>query len=153
MMASERMRHITVLIVDKDQARRTRCLRLLRPEKDILVVGEVRSAIEAVKAANTLRPRILLLAWSLLRNNGVSLLSLFRKNSPKTSIILLPDRASEGLILDAISHGARGYLSQKVLPALLTKAVRVVAEGEAWVPRAMVGRIIDRLARLTAYGS
>jgi DNA-binding NarL/FixJ family response regulator len=149
MMERDRMPRITVLIADKDQARRTRCLRLLRPEKDILVVGEVRSTIEAIKGANTLRPRILLLSWSLLRNNGVSLLPVFRKNSPKTSIILLTNRAPEARILDAISHGARGYLSQKVLPALLTKAVRVVAEGEAWVPRAMVGRIIDRLAHLT----
>jgi DNA-binding NarL/FixJ family response regulator len=149
MMEGDRMPPITVLVADQDQASRTRCLRLLRPEKDILVVGEVRSPIEAIKAGNSLRPRILLLAWSLLRDNGASLLSLFRKNSPKTSIILLPDRASEGLILDAISHGARGYLSQKVLPDFLAKAVRVVAEGEAWVPRAMVGRILDRLTRLT----
>jgi DNA-binding NarL/FixJ family response regulator len=140
---------ITVLVADQDQASRTRCLRLLRPEKDILVVGEVRSAIEAIQAGNSLRPRILLLALSLLRDNGGSLLAVLRKNSPKTSIVLLTDRASEARILEAISHGARGYLEQKVLPDFLTKAVRVVAEGEAWVPRAMVRRIIDRLARYT----
>lgn len=52
--------------------------------------------------------------------------------------------------MDALSHGAQGYLERKALRAFLPKAVRVVDAGEPWVPRKMVAKILARLARLTA---
>jgi DNA-binding NarL/FixJ family response regulator len=49
--------------------------------------------------------------------------------------------------LAALSNGARGYLKEKAISSFLPKAVRQVEAGEAWVPRKMVGKIVDRLAR------
>ena len=135
----------TVLIADFEKAGRATCQRLLQPEKKIKVVGEARSGLEAMTAAAKLKPRVLLLDPSV-EGEGVSLVSTILEKSPKTRIILLSERASDADILDALSQGALGYLARPALPAYLTKAVRAVAAGEAWVPRRMVGRLIDQLA-------
>jgi DNA-binding NarL/FixJ family response regulator len=140
----------TVLIADFDKAGRVTCRRLLQPEKKIRVVGEVRSGLEAMTAAAKLKPRVLLLEPSAGGSMGVSLVSTILEKSPKTRIILLSERASEADILDALSQGALGYLAKDRLPTSLARVVRAVAAGEAWVPRRMVGRIIDRLAHLPA---
>ena len=140
----------TVLIADFEKAGRATCRRLLQPEKKIKVVGEARSGLEAMTAAAKLKPRVLLLDPSVVEGKGVSLVSTILEKSPKTRIILLSERASDADILDGLSQGALGYLTKPVLPTYLTKAVRAVAAGQAWVPRRMVGRLIDQLAHLPA---
>ena len=63
----------------------------------------------------------------------------------------MTDGASEARTLEALAHGARGYLDKALLTTFLARAVRVVDAGEAWVPRKMVARIMDRLAGLTTW--
>lgn len=140
---------ITVVIADREKASRAACRRLLRLEKGIRVVGEVRSGLEAI-AAVKLRPRILLLDVHMAAGNGVALLRILRQKSPRTKVILLTRRASQARILDVLAHGARGYLDKKAFRTFLSKAVRLVDAGQAWVPRKMVAKILDRLAHLTA---
>jgi DNA-binding NarL/FixJ family response regulator len=84
---------------------------------------------------------------------GFVLLPIFLRSSPNTKVIVLTGQSSGAALLDALSHGARGYLTRRRLRAFLPKAVRKVAEGEAWVPRKVLPRIIERLAQLAAGGS
>jgi len=65
-------------------------------------------------------------------------------------VILLTYRASETQILEALSHGALGYLEKRLINIFLPKAVRKVDAGEAWVSPKMVAKTIERLAFLTA---
>jgi DNA-binding NarL/FixJ family response regulator len=123
---------------------------MLQPETGIRVVGEARSGLEAINCTGQLRPRIVLLDLALARVAGSSLIPALRQKSPQTKVILLTDRASEARTLEALAHGARGYLDRSMVSKFLARAVRVVDAGEAWVPRRMVGKIMDRLAGLTA---
>ena len=81
---------------------------------------------------------------------GGAVLAALLCRSPRTKVILLTTRTTEARILDTLSRGAWGYLEQEMLRTFLPKAVRAVDAGEVWVPRKMVGRILDRLASLTA---
>lgn len=138
------MAPITVVIADRQNARRAACLRLLQPEKRIRVVGEARSGVEVLAAAKR-EPRLLLLDWALAAGGGFALLRILRKQSPRTKVLLLTRRTPQPRLLDALAHGARGYLAQEMLRPLLPRAVRGVDAGEAWVPRQMVAQILDRL--------
>jgi DNA-binding NarL/FixJ family response regulator len=93
---------------------------------------------------------VLLFDLKLAEGNGVLPLLIIRARSPQTKVILLVGRTTDAQILGAISHGARGYLAPKLLRRFLVKAIRAVHAGETWVSRAMVGKIIDQLASLTA---
>lgn len=143
------MAPITVFLADRKRTRRAACLRLLRPEKGVQVVGEARSGLEALAAARR-RPRLLLLDWALATGGEFALLRILRKQSPKTKVLLLTRPTSQARLLDALAHGARGYLDARALRRFLPKAVRLVDAGEAWVPRKMVAKILDRLPRLPA---
>jgi DNA-binding NarL/FixJ family response regulator len=141
---------ISVVITERRKAGRTVCRGLLEPEKGIRVVGEAQSGIEAVSSVERLKPSVLLLDATLFNGDAASLLPLIRRKSPQTRVLLLTDRTPEARTLETLSHGARGYLEKTTLRLHLPRAVRVVAAGQAWVPRNMVARLLDRLARLTA---
>jgi DNA-binding NarL/FixJ family response regulator len=127
---------ITVVIAERGEADRSACLRLLEPEEGIEVVGEARSGLDVVMSTARLRPRILLLDLVLARAGRVPLIPVLRQSEDRT--------------LEALYHGARGYLDKSLVGKFLPRAVRVVDAGEAWVPRKMVSRIMDHLAGLTA---
>lgn len=143
------MRSITVVIAHPEKASRERCLRLLEPQKGIQVVAEARSTLEALVTTIKVKPRILLLDVNLCPMHGLALFPVLRQKSPRTKVILLTRGTAGARLLEALSRGALGYLETKALQTFLAKAVRVVDAGEAWVPRKMVARLVDRLARLT----
>jgi DNA-binding NarL/FixJ family response regulator len=140
---------ISIVIADRGKAGRAASRRLLEPEKDIRVVGEARSGLDAATAAEKLKPSIMLLDLALVDGDGSALLPVIRRKSPRTRVLLLSDRTPDARTLEALSHGARGYLDKATLGTYLSRAVRAVNAGEAWVPRKMVAKIMDRLAQLT----
>jgi DNA-binding NarL/FixJ family response regulator len=142
-------RSITVVIADHDRKRSDACLRLLRPEKDIRVLGQARSGLEAL-AATSLKPQVLLLDLSLSRGSGSGLLPALRRSSPGMRIILVAGRAPRPKILDALGRGAHGYIEMKLLSAFLAEAVRLVGAGQAWISRGLIADIVDRLVRRAA---
>ena len=137
---------ISIVIADRGKAGRAASRRLLEPEQGIRVVGEARSGLEAVTAAEKLKPSILLLDLGLVDGDSTPLLPVIRHKSPRTRVLLLSDSVPDSRTLDALSHGARGYLDKATLGTYLSRAVRAVNAGEAWVPRKMVANIIARLA-------
>jgi len=143
---------ISILIAERGKSGRAASRRLLEPEKDIRVVGEARSGLDAAAAAEKLKPSIMLLDLTLFDGDSTALLPVIRHKSPRTRVLLVSNGRSDARTLKALSHGARGYLDKATLRAQLPRAVRAVNAGEAWVPRKMVAKIMDQLARLTVPG-
>jgi len=143
------MPSITVAVADHKKAGRAACLRVLQPEKGIQVVLEARSGLEAIVAVAKLRPRILLFHLNLLKRGEINFLRVVHHRSPGTKVILLTHRVSGTRILEALSHGVRGYLKESAISTFLVEAVRKVEAGEAWLPRNMVSKVVDCLARLS----
>jgi DNA-binding NarL/FixJ family response regulator len=143
-------RPISVVIANRGKSGRRTCRTLLEPEKGIRVVGEAASGLDAVTAAERLKPSIMLLDLELFNGDGPALLPVIRRKSPLTRVLLLTDRGPEAPTLEALCHGARGYLERETLRTYLPRAVRAVGAGEAWVPRRMVTQIMARLSRLSA---
>lgn len=141
------MSPITVVVADEEKERRAACLRLLASEKGIRVIAEAGSAAETLAAAR-LSPRILLLDSRLAVGRDPVLLPIFRRESPRTKVIVLTGHSSGAALLEALSYGAHGWLNRRLLRVFLPKAVRKVAGGEPWVPRKMFPRIIESLTRL-----
>lgn len=138
---------ITVVVADEEKERRAACLRLLALEKGIRVVAEAGTAAETLGTAR-LAPRILLVDSRLAMGKGLVLLPIFRRSSPDTKVIVLTGHSSTAALLDTLAQGAHGYLNRRSLRAFLPKAVRKVDQGEPWVSRKMLPRIIENLARL-----
>ena len=142
------MSSITVLVSSPGRAIRTRCLDRLAGQAGIRVIGETRGGLETLAAVGMLRPRIVLIDLALVRVGRRSLIPALRQRHPGAKLILIGAPGGEAPAVEALCHGARGYVGLKALDTFLVKAVRAVDSGEAWVPRRMVAKLMDRLTRL-----
>lgn len=131
----------------------TACRKALSTERDILIVEytteDLESSGEIATAIADRRPGILLIDIALLRESRYSQLTILRYLSPGTRCIMLCEQATESDILDALSHGALGYLRTTDIDKFLAKSVRAVTAGEAWVPRHITTLIAERLVELS----
>ena len=163
------MQNVTVAIADVDRERRAGYERLLHGEDGITLLSNVglgnedrndhafvnhrvkqRTDILAyeneVARIKRLKPSVMLVNLDLSNDEGHALLLSLRCECPETFIVLLTDGfVQESRIIQALEIGARGYLSNKTVEMHLSRAVQVVGRGEAWVPRKMLGNIMDRV--------
>lgn len=142
------MSPISVVVADQQKILRGSYVKQLLPEAGITVIGQATTSYEVIKALK-LKPHVLLLDWEISSIHGVSILPLVRHQSPGTMVILLGERTSRRRLLDALSLGARGYLRRAVVRALLPKAVRVVGQGDVWVPRTIVSTLLTAVGRIS----
>lgn len=92
------------------------------------------------------RPRVLMLGLDLCEGAGGDPIPALRVRCPQTKVVLLPAHAGqEDRVLRALGNGACAYLTLETLRRQLCDALHGVDNGEAWVPREMLGRILDRL--------
>jgi DNA-binding NarL/FixJ family response regulator len=141
---------VPILIADSERASRNAAARVVQSIRGMRVVGEAQTGHEAVSATARLKPRIILLDLQLSSDFGATLISVLRRRSARSRVILLVGRASEDRIVEALSHGAVGCVTKKEIPLFLPKALEAVAAGEAWMSRKLVPKIVDRLAGFSA---
>jgi DNA-binding NarL/FixJ family response regulator len=141
---------VNILIADSDKASRAAIARAIQSLRGMRVVGEAQTGLEAVSATARLKPGVVLLDLKLSSEFGASLIAILRRKSARTRVILLVGRAPESRILEALSHGAVGYVNKKEIARFLPEALEAVSSGEAWMSRRLIPKIMDRLAAFTA---
>jgi DNA-binding NarL/FixJ family response regulator len=62
-------------------------------------------------------------------------------------VLLADDLIEEDRLMHALNIGARGYLGHDEIQLQLARAVRGVDRGEAWVPRKMLGKMVENALR------
>jgi DNA-binding NarL/FixJ family response regulator len=135
------------LIIVGSQASIAASLMTLSRHKDIQVNACIQEVAELFSKLNDTEPSIVLIDFSLISEASYSMFAELRRSHPKTQIIFLCDEADQVKLLDAFRHGASGYLETKDREAFLAKAIQAVSDGEAWVPRQFVSKIVERLMR------
>lgn len=141
---------VSILIADRDKATRAAATRVIQSLRGMRVVGEATSGLEAVSATARLKPRVVLLDLKLSSEFEAALISVLRRKSARTRVILLVGRAPEAKIIEALSHGAVGCVAKADLARFLPEALVAVSSGEAWMSRKLIPKIMDRLAAFTA---
>ena len=141
---------VNILIADSDRKTRNAATRVIQSLRGMRIVGEAQSGLEAVSATARLKPRVVLLDLKLSSEFGAALVSVLRRKSARTRVILLVGRAPESKIMEALSHGAVGCVNKKDLARFLPEALVAVSSGEAWMSRRLIPKIMDRLAAFTA---
>ena len=107
------------------------------------VVAEARDAASAVAAAREHRPDVCLLDIHM-PGGGIMAASRIAAELPETAVVMLTVSREDADFFDALRAGARGYLVKDMDPARLSLALEGVLAGEAALPRALVGRLVDR---------
>ena len=137
---------LRVLLVD-DHALVRSAIRQALQVPDIEVVGEAGTAEEAVALAPVLRPDLLLLDIDLPGLNGIEAVRELAPRLPTTRIVMLTVSTDRRDLLDAVRHGAAGYLTKDLSGEALLRAVRGIRNGDLPMSRAHAAAVLEHLAR------
>jgi DNA-binding NarL/FixJ family response regulator len=121
---------ISVLLVDDHSLVRRGFRRILEDEPDIVVAGEASDGAEAVRLAQQLRPKVIVMDCALPGMNGLDATRLILENSPQSLVLMLSMHPEETWVRQALEAGARGYILKNAVDVELGAAVRRVAAGE-----------------------
>ncbi|HXY15485.1 MAG TPA: response regulator transcription factor [Terriglobales bacterium] len=121
---------ISVLLVDDHSLVRRGFRRILEDEADISVVGEAGDGEEAVRLAEQLRPKVVVMDCALPKMNGLDATRAILKQFPETLILMLSMHAEGTLVRQSLDAGARGYILKNAADLDLGTAIRKVAAGE-----------------------
>lgn len=101
---------------------------------------------DEVARIKRLKPLVLLVNLNLCTDEDYALLLSLRRECPDTLMVFLADDSvHESKILKVLEIGARGYLKYETVQFHLSGAIQAVGRGEAWVPRKMLGNIMDHM--------
>jgi DNA-binding NarL/FixJ family response regulator len=134
-----------IMLVD-DHALVRSAVRQALVAPDLEVVGEAASADEALLLAPELRPDLILLDVDLPGTDGLRLLRELVPRLPETKIVMLTVSTSRRDLLEAVQHGAIGYLTKDLDPAALQRAVRGIRQGDLPMSRNMAAHVVAQLA-------
>jgi NarL family two-component system response regulator LiaR len=137
---------IRVVIVDDHAVVREGLRTFLDLQEGIEVVGEAADGEEAIRAAEQLRPDVVLIDLVMPRLDGVQAMRRLRERLPAVRAIVLTSYLDDERLLPALRAGAAGYLLKSVQPQELARAVRAAAVGEALIDPTVAGRLVEALA-------
>ena len=146
MAADERMR---VMLVE-DHALVRSAIRQALESPEIEVVGEARTAEEAIELAPRLRPDVMLLDIDMPGMTGIEAVRELSPRLPETRIVMLTVSTDRRDLLDAIRHGAAGYLTKDLTGEALRRAVIGVRKGDLAMSRAHAAQVLEHLQRGTS---
>jgi DNA-binding NarL/FixJ family response regulator len=141
---------IRVLLVDDQQLVRTGFRMILADEEGIEVVGEAANGQEAVEAAGTLAPDVIVMDVRMPVMDGVEatrqLAASDAADGPKVLVLTTFD--ADEHVVEALRAGASGFLLKDVDPVDFVRAIRIVASGEALIAPSVTRRLLERFAKL-----
>lgn len=123
-------KELTVLLVDDHALVRRGFRRMLEDEPGIRVVGEAGDGHEAVEAAQSLSPHVVVMDFALPSMNGAVATRRMLESNPRLAVLILSMHAEPGYVRTCMESGARGYLLKNAMDLELVSAVRKVAAGE-----------------------
>jgi len=117
------------LLLADDHSIFRQSLCVLLQQEGFEVVGEASAGPEAVKIAETLRPDVAILDYSMPGMNGIEVARELQKAAPDTQTILLTAREDNASAIEALRAGMHGYVYKSQTAEDLVKTVREVVRG------------------------
>jgi len=133
-----------ILIVDDHPLTRD-ALAALLAQQGFEVVGDASNGEEAILAARSGQPDLVLLDLTMPGMDGLTALPKIREVAPECEVVVLTASDAEENLLAAIRGGAAGYLLKTESPEQIATFLRGVVRGEAALSGGVARRLLDRV--------
>ena len=121
------MEKLRILVVDDHQLVRKGVVAAIEDDsRQWEVCGEASTGREAVAAAETLKPDIVVMDISMPDMNGLEATRQILKANGQTQVLILTMHESEQIIREVLDSGARGYILKSDAGTDLTKALEAL---------------------------
>jgi DNA-binding NarL/FixJ family response regulator len=138
---------IRVVIADDQELVREGLRMMLEAESDIEVVGEAGDGNEALAAARTHDPDVLLMDVRMPELDGLEATARLVKSGARARILVLTTFDLDEYVYRAMKGGASGFLLKDATREQLAGAVRTVASGDSLLAPAITQRLIEDFCR------
>jgi len=136
-----------VLLVDDHKIMRDGIKAILGRSAEFRVVGEAESGTDAVVFVKRLRPHMVLMDIGLPGLNGVETTAEILRHHPDCKVVILSMYDDENSVVSAIRSGARAFVLKRASDGDLLEALRVVANGGAYLSPQVSDRLLNRIQR------
>lgn len=141
------MNKIRVLIADDHRVVREGLGAILKTKGDMDVVGEATNGIEAVQAAKSLKPDVILMDISMPQMDGVEATRVIKKERPQIGIVALTMHDDDPTIFALVRAGVNGYLLKDSDSVDIVKAIRAIYKGESMIHPSIAKKILRELSQ------
>lgn len=134
---------IRVLLVDDQDLVRAGLRGILRPTFGFDIVGECSDGSEVPDAVEARVPDVVVMDVRMRDVDGVQATRELRRRDTAPPVLALTTFDDDEVLAGMLRAGASGFVLKDVPGEELQRAVRVVAEGGAWLDPAVTGRVLS----------
>ena len=143
---------IRVAVVDDQALVRGGFAMVLGHQDDIEVVAEAGTGLEAIEAARTHRPDVILMDIRMPEMDGLEATSRIVEEADwPVRVLILTTFDPDEYVYKALRAGASGFVLKDIPPEELVAAVRTVAAGGALLAPSITRRLISQFAKHLAH--
>jgi pilus assembly protein CpaE len=113
-----------VVVVDDTDESREMILRMLQFDSSIEVIGTAKTGLEAIDAAQKLKPDVMIMDINMPDMDGITATESIRKKVPFIQVVILSVQSDANYMRRAMLAGARDFLTKPPLIDELTSAIR-----------------------------
>ncbi|MGE5110237.1 MAG: response regulator [Acidobacteriaceae bacterium] len=146
-------KRIKVLLVDDHALVRRGFRMMLEDDPDIDVAGEASDGEEAIRLAEKVQPRVIVMDCALPKMDGMEATKKIKAQWPDIAILMLSMHAEETWVRLALESGANGYILKSAVDLDLADAIKRVAAGNTVLdPKVSLTAVLrgERASGLTA---
>ena len=133
---------IKVLLVDDQELIRAGLRGILRAQFGFEIVGECPDGGAVPAAVDALLPDVVLMDVRMPLVDGVTATRRLRDHGNTTPVLALTTFDDDEVLAGMLRAGAAGFILKGIPAEDLQRAVRVVAEGGAWLDPAVTARVL-----------
>jgi len=132
-----------VLIAEDHTILRDGLRSLLAGSEEFEVVGEAQDGRDAVRAAESLLPDIVLMDLSMPKMSGLGAIKEIKRQAPEVKILALTVHKSEEYVLATLKAGANGYVLKDATHAELLMALKNIVRGKRYLSPGISEKVIE----------
>ncbi len=133
---------IRVLLVDDQELVRSGLRRIFATTDDLEVVAECEDGDQVADAVRRDRPDVVVMDIRMKRLDGVEATRRLREREDAPPVLVLTTFDDDELLSAALRAGAAGFQLKDAPGEEIVRAVRTVADGEAWLDPGVTGRVL-----------
>src|ERR1700759_389031 len=138
---------IRVIIADDHNVVRAGLRAVLGSAKDIEVIGEAKTGLEAVTMAERFKPDVVIMDLAMPEMDGTAATKAIVAKGLAARVLVLTMQAEEDYLVPLMAARAAGYLVKSAADRELVDAVRAVAHGDVYVRPAAARVLAKNLTR------
>lgn len=132
---------IKVMLVDDHAVVRSGLRRLLEQDNGVRVIGDAESGEQAYQLYGEFQPDVLVMDMSMPGMGGLEALRRILSRYPGARVVIFSMYENAAFATQALSAGAKGYISKSGVAGDLLNAVREADVGRTWISPSIAQKI------------